>query len=149
MLGSRRFDDGWLALQPTGGVDCNDSASSTGFNAGDAADAFDRPTGADATEPVNSANCSWTRVRVNLQQMPEPYRWPLEEPLDPGEDLAAEWHGARGGASHDATIAPVMIATASAILMSRASTKAARAGPVRLDVNAIGDFEHDAMATGG
>ena len=40
---------GWLAFDPTpgrGSLAGNYSASSTGFNAGDAADAFDRPTGA-------------------------------------------------------------------------------------------------------
>ena len=37
---------------------------------------------------------TWTRVRVNLQHVPEPLR-PPQEPLDPGEDLAAEWHGAK------------------------------------------------------
>ena len=40
---------GWLAFDPTpgrGSLTGNYSASSTGFNAGDAADAFDRPTGA-------------------------------------------------------------------------------------------------------
>ena len=42
---------GWLAFDPTpgrGSLAANYSASSTGFNAGDAADAFDRPTGARA-----------------------------------------------------------------------------------------------------
>ena len=37
---------------------------------------------------------TWTRVRVNLQHVPEPLR-PPQEPLDPGEDLAAEWHGVK------------------------------------------------------
>ena len=37
---------------------------------------------------------TWTRVRVNLQHVPVPLR-PQQEPLDPGEDLAAEWHGGR------------------------------------------------------
>jgi hypothetical protein len=40
---------GWLAFDPTpgrGSLTGNYSASSTGFNAGDAADAFDRPAGA-------------------------------------------------------------------------------------------------------
>jgi bifunctional non-homologous end joining protein LigD len=37
---------------------------------------------------------TWTRVRVNLQHVPEPLR-PPQEPLDPEEDLAAEWHGAK------------------------------------------------------
>ena len=35
---------------------------------------------------------TWTRVRVNLQHVPEALR-PPQEPLDPGEDMAAEWHG--------------------------------------------------------
>jgi bifunctional non-homologous end joining protein LigD len=37
---------------------------------------------------------TWTRVRVNLQHVPEPLR-PPQEPLDPGEDIASEWHGAK------------------------------------------------------
>ena len=35
---------------------------------------------------------TWTRVRVNLQHVPEPLR-PPQEALDPGEDMAAEWRG--------------------------------------------------------
>jgi len=35
---------------------------------------------------------TWTRIRVNLQHVPEPLR-PPQEPLDPGEDMAAEWKG--------------------------------------------------------
>ena len=40
---------------------------------------------------------TWTRVRVNLQHVPEPLR-PAQEPLDPDENLADDWirHG-RGG----------------------------------------------------
>ncbi len=37
---------------------------------------------------------TWTRVRVNLQHVPESLR-PPQEALDPDEDMAAEWH--RGG----------------------------------------------------
>ena len=35
---------------------------------------------------------TWTRVRVNLQHVPEGLR-PEQEPLDPDEKLAEEWHG--------------------------------------------------------
>jgi bifunctional non-homologous end joining protein LigD len=35
---------------------------------------------------------TWTRVRVNLQHVPADLR-PLQEPLDPDEDMAAEWSG--------------------------------------------------------
>jgi bifunctional non-homologous end joining protein LigD len=38
---------------------------------------------------------TWTRVRVNLQHVPEPLR-PHQEALDPGEDMAAEWRGMSG-----------------------------------------------------
>ena len=34
---------------------------------------------------------TWTRVRVNLQHVPEPQR-PPQEPLDPNDDLASDWH---------------------------------------------------------
>ena len=34
---------------------------------------------------------TWTRVRVNLQHVPEDLR-PPQEPLDPDENLADEWH---------------------------------------------------------
>ena len=34
---------------------------------------------------------TWTRVRVNLQNVPENLR-PPQEPLDPNENLADEWH---------------------------------------------------------
>jgi len=37
---------------------------------------------------------TWTKVRVNLQNVPEDQR-PPQEPLDPDEDMAAEWHGQR------------------------------------------------------
>ena len=38
---------------------------------------------------------TWTRIRVNLQHVPEPLR-PAQEALDPdaGPDLAAEWEAA-------------------------------------------------------
>ncbi len=35
---------------------------------------------------------TWTRVRVNLQHVPEAVR-PAQEPLDPNEDMAQEWSG--------------------------------------------------------
>ena len=34
---------------------------------------------------------SWTRVRVNLQHVPAELR-PEQEPLDPDEDMASDWH---------------------------------------------------------
>jgi DNA ligase D-like protein (predicted polymerase) len=34
---------------------------------------------------------TWTRVRVNLQHVPADLR-PAQEPLDPDDDVAAEWH---------------------------------------------------------
>ena len=37
---------------------------------------------------------TWTRVRVNLQHVPETLR-PPQEPLDPDEKLADEWHAQR------------------------------------------------------
>jgi hypothetical protein len=41
---------------------------------------------------------TWTRVRVNLQHVPEALR-PPQEPLDPNEDMAAEWRGDDPGRS--------------------------------------------------
>jgi DNA ligase D-like protein (predicted polymerase) len=38
---------------------------------------------------------TWTRVRVNLQHVPEPLR-PAQEPLDPDEDPASEWRAPDG-----------------------------------------------------
>ena len=35
---------------------------------------------------------TWTRVRVNLQHVPEALR-PAQEPLDPDENLADDWSG--------------------------------------------------------
>jgi len=35
---------------------------------------------------------TWTRVRVNLQHVPEAIR-PAQEPLDPNEDMADDWKG--------------------------------------------------------
>jgi bifunctional non-homologous end joining protein LigD len=35
---------------------------------------------------------TWTRVRVNLQHVPEPLR-PAQEPLDPDENMADDWKG--------------------------------------------------------
>jgi bifunctional non-homologous end joining protein LigD len=35
---------------------------------------------------------TWTRIRVNLQHVPETLR-PAQEPLDPDEDLASDWAG--------------------------------------------------------
>ena len=33
---------------------------------------------------------TWTRVRVNLQHVPDTLR-PAQEPLDPDEDMASDW----------------------------------------------------------
>ena len=33
---------------------------------------------------------TWTRIRVNLQHVPEALR-PAQEPLDPDEDMASDW----------------------------------------------------------
>ncbi|MFN7980962.1 MAG: hypothetical protein U0Q11_03815 [Vicinamibacterales bacterium] len=38
---------------------------------------------------------TWTRIRVNLQHVPDSLR-PSQEPLDPNEDLAQEWTGVSG-----------------------------------------------------
>jgi len=38
---------------------------------------------------------TWTRIRVNLQHVPEELR-PAQEPLDPDEDPVAEWSGSQG-----------------------------------------------------
>jgi len=38
---------------------------------------------------------TWTRVRVNLQHVPEHLR-PSQEPLDPDENLADDWTGVKG-----------------------------------------------------
>jgi bifunctional non-homologous end joining protein LigD len=35
---------------------------------------------------------TWTRIRLNLQHVPAPLR-PTQEPLDPDEDMASDWHG--------------------------------------------------------
>jgi bifunctional non-homologous end joining protein LigD len=35
---------------------------------------------------------TWTRIRINLQHVPEELR-PVQEPLDPDENLAGEWSG--------------------------------------------------------
>jgi hypothetical protein len=37
---------------------------------------------------------TWTRIRVNLQHVPVELR-PAQEPLDPDENLADDWSGAR------------------------------------------------------
>jgi hypothetical protein len=37
---------------------------------------------------------TWTKIRVNLQHVPEDLR-PPQEPLDPDEDPAAEWRPPR------------------------------------------------------
>jgi hypothetical protein len=39
---------------------------------------------------------TWTRIRVNLRHVPEALR-PAPEPLDPDDDMAADWHGASNG----------------------------------------------------
>jgi bifunctional non-homologous end joining protein LigD len=41
---------------------------------------------------------TWTRVRVNLQHVPEELR-PVQEPLDPDENLADDWRGREGSGS--------------------------------------------------
>jgi bifunctional non-homologous end joining protein LigD len=38
---------------------------------------------------------TWTRIRVNLQHVPEQLR-PPQEPLDPSEDMAEDWKGITG-----------------------------------------------------
>ena len=35
---------------------------------------------------------TWTRVRVNLQHVPEALR-PVQEPLDPNDNIADDWRG--------------------------------------------------------
>jgi DNA ligase D-like protein (predicted polymerase) len=40
---------------------------------------------------------TWTRIRVNLEHVPAELR-PPQEPLDPDEDMAEEWHAASRGA---------------------------------------------------
>jgi bifunctional non-homologous end joining protein LigD len=68
----------------------------------DALAGFDRwkarhPAAAQHLEPADvlvdalrGRHRTWTRVRVNLQHVPEALR-PPQEPLDPAEDMAAEW----------------------------------------------------------
>ena len=38
---------------------------------------------------------TWTRIRVNLEHVPESLR-PAQEPLDPDEDPVREWHRSKG-----------------------------------------------------
>jgi hypothetical protein len=38
---------------------------------------------------------TWTRIRVNLQHVPESLR-PPQEPLDPDEDPVREWRRSKG-----------------------------------------------------
>jgi bifunctional non-homologous end joining protein LigD len=40
---------------------------------------------------------TWTRIRVNLQHVPESVR-PVQEPLDPDEDMSEDWSGVTGPA---------------------------------------------------
>jgi hypothetical protein len=42
------------------------------------------------TDRMRGRYRTWTRVRVNLQHVPEPLR-PPQEPLDPDENMADEW----------------------------------------------------------
>jgi hypothetical protein len=35
---------------------------------------------------------TWTRIRVNLQHVPETLR-PAQGPLDPDEDMSSDWDG--------------------------------------------------------
>ena len=37
---------------------------------------------------------TWTRIRINLEHVPEPLR-PPQETLDPDDDPASEWTGVR------------------------------------------------------
>jgi bifunctional non-homologous end joining protein LigD len=49
---------------------------------------------------------TWTRVRINLQHVPEQAR-PPQEPLDPNEDMATDWvPSARSGSSDQAAVSP-------------------------------------------
>lgn len=48
------------------------------------------------TDSMRGRHKTWTRIRVNLQHVPEPLR-PAQEALDPDEDMAADW----GGVSDD------------------------------------------------
>ena len=41
---------------------------------------------------------TWTRIRVNLQHVPEALR-PAQEPLDPDEDMANDWTPTRSARS--------------------------------------------------
>ena len=43
---------------------------------------------------------TWTKVRVNLQHVPENLR-PPQEPLDPDENMAAEWHNSKAQRHED------------------------------------------------
>jgi hypothetical protein len=44
-------------------------------------------------DAMRGRSSTWTRVRVNLQHVPEELR-PPQEALDPHENMADEWHGA-------------------------------------------------------
>ena len=46
-------------------------------------------------DALRGRHATWTRIRVNLQHVPEPLR-PAQEALDPDGDLAADWTGAGG-----------------------------------------------------
>ena len=49
---------------------------------------------------------TWTRVRINLQHVPEQTR-PPQEPLDPNEDMATDWiPSARSGPSDQVPVIP-------------------------------------------
>ena len=47
------------------------------------------------TDSLRGRHVSWTRIRVNLQHVPEALR-PPQEALDPDGDLAADWAGVAG-----------------------------------------------------
>jgi len=51
-------------------------------------------------DSMRGRNSTWTRIRVNLQHVPEELR-PPQEALDPDQDIAAEWHGVEGEGKRD------------------------------------------------
>lgn len=48
-------------------------------------------------DALRGRSSTWTRIRVNLQHVPEALR-PAQEPLDPDEDMGAEWAGVSAAA---------------------------------------------------
>ena len=51
------------------------------------------------TDSLRGRHVSWTRIRVNLQHVPDALR-PPQEALDPDGDLAADWAGVSAEAAH-------------------------------------------------